>query len=90
MGRIILNKFSVLNIVNLKRLQACLERHVLVSVREQFAINNLTSNMITQNYWVSGLCPSTGILGTRKHNVSETGSVSFLRRRGRHLLSWVP
>jgi hypothetical protein len=30
-----------------------------------------------QNYWVFGLCPS-GILKTRKHNVSETGSVSLL------------
>jgi hypothetical protein len=27
-----------------------------------------------QNYWVFGLCPSSGILETRKHNVSETGS----------------
>jgi hypothetical protein len=34
----------------------------------------------TQNYWVFGLCPSTDILETRKHNVSETGSVSVLRR----------
>jgi hypothetical protein len=25
----------------------------------------------TQNYWVFGLCPSSGILGTIKHNVSE-------------------
>jgi hypothetical protein len=33
----------------------------------------------TQNYWVSGLCPSPGILDTRKHNLSETGSVSVLR-----------
>jgi hypothetical protein len=32
----------------------------------------------TQNYWVFGLCPSSGILETRKHNVSETGSVSVL------------
>jgi hypothetical protein len=28
----------------------------------------------TQNYWLSGLCPSSGILNTRKHNVPETGS----------------
>jgi hypothetical protein len=28
----------------------------------------------TQNYSVFGLCPSSGILETRKHNVSETGS----------------
>jgi hypothetical protein len=27
-----------------------------------------------QNYWVSGLCPSSGILSTRK-NVSETDAV---------------
>jgi hypothetical protein len=33
----------------------------------------------TQNYWVLGLCPSSGILQTRKHNVSETGCVSVLR-----------
>jgi hypothetical protein len=32
-----------------------------------------------QNYWVFGLCLSFGILETRKHNVSETGSVSVLR-----------
>jgi hypothetical protein len=29
----------------------------------------------TQNYWVSGLRPSSGILNTRKYIVSETGSV---------------
>jgi hypothetical protein len=33
----------------------------------------------TQNYWVFGLCPSSGIIETRKHSVSETGSVSVLR-----------
>jgi hypothetical protein len=32
-----------------------------------------------QNYWVFGLSPLSGILGTRKHDVSETGSVSVLR-----------
>jgi hypothetical protein len=32
----------------------------------------------TENYWVSGHCPSSGILKTRKHNVSETASVSVL------------
>jgi hypothetical protein len=29
-----------------------------------------------QNYWGFGIFPSSGILGTRKHDVSETGSVS--------------
>jgi hypothetical protein len=40
----------------------------------------------TQNYWVFGLRLSSGILETRKHNVSETGSVSVLRRWGRSIL----
>jgi hypothetical protein len=31
------------------------------------------------SYWVSGLCPSSGILNTRERNVSETGSISILR-----------
>jgi hypothetical protein len=33
-----------------------------------------------QNSWVCGLCPSSGsIKKTRKHNVSEAGSVSVFR-----------
>jgi hypothetical protein len=32
-----------------------------------------------QNYWVSKLCPSSGILKTKKHDVSETASVFVLR-----------
>jgi hypothetical protein len=32
----------------------------------------------TQNYWVSGLCPSPGILNNRKRDILETGSVSVL------------
>jgi hypothetical protein len=32
-----------------------------------------------QNHWVSGLCPSSGILNTRKYNISEIGSVVVLR-----------
>jgi hypothetical protein len=37
----------------------------------------------TRNYWVFGLCPSSGILKYREHNVSETGSVSVLRSGGK-------
>jgi hypothetical protein len=37
----------------------------------------------TRNYWVFGLCSLSGILKTREHNVSETGSVSVLRRGGK-------
>jgi hypothetical protein len=43
-----------------------------------------------QKYWVLILCPSSAILETRKHNVSETGSVSILRWWGRHPLCSVP
>jgi hypothetical protein len=37
----------------------------------------------TQNYWVFGLFPSSGILENRKHDDSETGSVSVLRWEGK-------
>jgi hypothetical protein len=33
----------------------------------------------TQNYWVFGLFPSSRIVENRKHDVSETGSVSVFR-----------
>jgi hypothetical protein len=33
----------------------------------------------TQNYWFFGLFPTSGILRSIKHDVSETGSVSVLR-----------
>jgi hypothetical protein len=33
----------------------------------------------SQNYWVFWTFPSSDILETRKHDVSETGSVSVLR-----------
>jgi hypothetical protein len=36
-----------------------------------------------QNYRDSGLCASPGIVNTRKHDVSETGSVSVVRNNAR-------
>jgi hypothetical protein len=33
----------------------------------------------TQNYWLFVLFQSSGILKNRKHDVSETGSVSVIR-----------
>jgi hypothetical protein len=33
----------------------------------------------SRNYWVSGLCSSSGILSTRKQNIWNIGSVSVLR-----------
>jgi hypothetical protein len=37
----------------------------------------------TQNYWVYGLFPSSGILETREHNVSKTGTVCPQVRGGK-------
>jgi hypothetical protein len=56
----------------------------IILIREEEIFN--------QNYWVFGLFPTSGILGSTKHDVSETGSVSVLRcgGGGRHLFSWVP
>jgi hypothetical protein len=42
------------------------------------------------NYWVFGLLPSSGILENRKHDVSETGSVFFLRLGGEDTYSVGP
>jgi hypothetical protein len=44
----------------------------------------------TRSYWVFGLCPSSGILKTKEHNVSETGSVSVLRWGGEDTYSVGP
>jgi hypothetical protein len=37
-----------------------------------------TALFSTQNYWVFELFPSSGSLENRKHDVSETGSLSVL------------
>jgi hypothetical protein len=50
----------------------------------------LRTCFFSHNNRVLGLFPSSGILESRKHAVSETGSLSVLKRGGRHLLSWVP
>jgi hypothetical protein len=36
-----------------------------------------------QNYWVFGFFPIVRNIGTGKHVVSETGSVSVIRYRGK-------
>jgi hypothetical protein len=38
----------------------------------------------TQNYWVPGLCQSSGILNIGKYNFSEIGSVYFLIHHRRY------
>jgi hypothetical protein len=50
----------------------------------------IRTSLETQNYSVFGLCPPSGILEPRKHNISETGSVSVLNHRLRLALSNVP
>jgi hypothetical protein len=47
------------------------------------SFNNADQLHNTQNYWVFGLSPSSGIIETRKHDVSETGSVSVFRWGGK-------
>jgi hypothetical protein len=67
--------------------------HFLLSVTVVYKYNTDSSSEIRtllshtifninflQDYWVFGLCPSSGIpKNTEEHNVSETGSVSFFR-----------
>jgi hypothetical protein len=40
-----------------------------------------------QNYWVFRLCPSSGILETGKHDVSETDPVCAVVRKRVHELA---
>jgi hypothetical protein len=43
-------------------------------------VRGYVSEKVNQkNFWVFGLLASSGILENRKHDVSETGSVSVLR-----------
>jgi hypothetical protein len=44
----------------------------------------------TQNYWLFGIFPSSGIVGTRKHDFSETGSVSVHMCGGKTLTQLGP
>jgi hypothetical protein len=39
----------------------------------RYNLRVLTMVYNTQNHWICGLCPSSGIRNTKKHNVSETG-----------------
>jgi hypothetical protein len=36
----------------------------------------------THNHWVYGLCPSFGIINTRKHNFSQTVSLAVFKWGG--------
>jgi hypothetical protein len=58
-------------------------RRLLTQIPEAIAIgiNTFVLKRVfyKQEYWVFWTFPSSGILETRKHDVSETGSVSVLR-----------
>jgi hypothetical protein len=48
-----------------------------VSLKGREFINQLINcQFLKKVYWVFGLGPSSGILGTRKHNISETDAIS--------------
>jgi hypothetical protein len=55
-----------------------LHTHTTISTNLSFSIFQRVLMMVyhIHNYWGFGLFPMSGILGTRKHDVSETGSVS--------------
>jgi hypothetical protein len=58
-------------------------KQILMLLLYSFGEKGIFSLLIyAQNYWVFRLCPSFGILKTRKCNASETGSVSVLRCGG--------
>jgi hypothetical protein len=57
-------------------------RYPVLSTCERYGklLTTMASWIINpQNHWVFGLCLSLGILNTRKHSFSETGSVYVLR-----------
>jgi hypothetical protein len=47
--------------------------------KKKFTRKGSDEGINAQNYCVFGLFPSSGILETRKHDLSETGSVAVLR-----------
>jgi hypothetical protein len=62
----------------------------LVETHEKYFFILSLNRSTAQNYWVFGLFPSSGILETRKRDVSETGSVCVLRWEGKTPTQLVP
>jgi hypothetical protein len=71
------HKLSFLNLVALIWIHI-MQFFVVVIITEQ-TLKNARQFIINQNYCFCGLFPSSSILENRKHNVSETGSVSVFR-----------
>jgi hypothetical protein len=60
------NKFISISNFMYIRLVVCERKHSDVQINP----------LIIQNYWVFGLCPSSGILKTRKHSITPVTEVS--------------
>jgi hypothetical protein len=52
---------------------------IFILQRGKKCLNEHENRFNNQNYWVFGPLPASSILQTTEHDVSETGSVSFLR-----------
>jgi hypothetical protein len=74
-------KFRLINLKKNVRLKVTgtLKMPVAVFMKDSGIVRVLTVGIVTQNYWVFGLFPSSSSLENRKHDISETGSVSILR-----------
>jgi hypothetical protein len=67
----------------MKRLKFIILKNVGSNKQHRVITKSAKHCMDTQNYWVLGLCPPSGILETRKHYVSEIGSVTMCRWGGK-------
>jgi hypothetical protein len=57
---------------------AAMQRSKNLMTVEICSVTRESNRTYGQNYWVFGLFPSSSILENRKHNISETGSLSVL------------
>jgi hypothetical protein len=53
-----------------------------ITVLSSYQILNVQTSLCSQNYWVLGLCPSSGILKTIKHNGFGNSICLRLQDRG--------
>jgi hypothetical protein len=52
------------------------QEHVSFELMSRYSSERLGNTTDTQDYWVFWIFPSSGILETRKHDISETDPVS--------------
>jgi hypothetical protein len=78
--RLTFNGLHVVVSQKMKLLKINTVREILIRCRHVWLYIRFNWNV--KNYRVFVLCPSSGIIETREHNVSETASVSVLRWEG--------